>query len=573
MKVHISSVNGFDDKNELMDKQKHFADIGRNLGFYDLGIFRFDVKTDSDSELLKRLDGIISSVDFNDLVYLQLPTGNGYEYDSKLLFKLRGYTSRIVLIMHSYFLDKKEKREYMKMLPNFEFIITDKNSFARECLAFDFKNVKVVKKLDDFNIRKIFYDTIEDAMYSNNKMHEMELMKYDDEIHIGFGLYDKIGNYTPWLGVTIQSILEHTDSHVCFHILHDDTLNAYNRRNLIEMVDCFESRILFHRIDVEMFNSVKKQIQKYTIGAMFRILLPSMFKNLHKIIYLDADLLVNRDIKELWDIDVDNYCLAAVPDLNVKLGRVWAYPVREKEVDQKEYFNSGVLVMNLDKIRNKGDMEKQIIDYLQFHNYSNLPDQDALNVIYKGDVLFLDENWNYFAENVRLNKEVELKKKIYHYVGNICCLYSLTGMDLLYYKTGCRTPWGHKHFDAYLISSLNRCNNRIKQYELLVPILTGENVKKVFYGPEKLSMRYLYDLIGINEGDYRVLNENRSDGILPCYSLDKIKSEKDKIVIFVLVEADNGNALKNLNDMGLIEEKDYFIIQKLVLNEYGGYLL
>ena len=86
-------------------------------------------------------------------------------------------------------------------------------------------------------------------------------------------------------------------------------------------------------------------------------------------------------------------------------------------------------------------------------------------------------------------------------------------------------------------------------------------------------MRYLYDLIGINEGDYRVLNENRSDGILPCYSLDKIKSEKDKIVIFVLVEADNGNALKNLNDMGLIEEKDYFIIQKLVLNEYGGYLL
>lgn len=229
--------------------------------------------------------------------------------------------------------------------------------------------------------------------------------------------------------------------------------------------------------------------------------------------------------------------------------------------------------MNLDKIRSQGDMKKQIIDYLLSHDYSNLPDQDALNVIYKGKVLFLDENWNYFAENVRLNKEFELKKKIYHYVGNVCCLYSLTGMDLFYYKTGCRTPWGHKHFDAYLTSSINRCNNRIKQYELLLPILTDENVKKVFYGPEKLSMRYLYDLIGINEGDYRVLNENISDGILPCYSLNKIKSEKNRIVIFVLVEADNGNALKNLNEMGLIEGKDYFIIQKLLLNEHGGYLL
>ena len=146
-------------------------------------------------------------------------------------------------------------------------------------------------------------------------------------------------------------------------------------------------------------------------------------------------------------------------------------------------------------------------------------------------------------------------------------------MDILYYKTGCRTPWGHKHFDTYLTASLNRCNNRIKQYELLLPILTDKNVKKVFYGPEKLSMRYLYDLIGINEGDYRVLNENINEGILPCYSLNKIKSEKNRIVIFVLVEADNGNALKNLNELGLIEGKDYFIIQKLLLNENGGYLL
>ena len=52
---------------------------------------------------------------------------------------------------------------------------------------------------------------------------------------------------------------------------------------------------------------------------MFRCSLPELLPNLNRIIYLDADLFVNRDIKELWDVDICEYCLAGVADEGVDI--------------------------------------------------------------------------------------------------------------------------------------------------------------------------------------------------------------------------------------------------------------
>lgn len=55
-------------------------------------------------------------------------------------------------------------------------------------------------------------------------------------------------------------------------------------------------------------------MNRFTIGTMFRIMLPDIMPDLKKIIYLDTDLFVNTDIEELWNLNIDNYCLAAAPD-------------------------------------------------------------------------------------------------------------------------------------------------------------------------------------------------------------------------------------------------------------------
>ncbi len=112
----------------------------------------------------------------------------------------------------------------------------------------------------------------------------------------------------------MQSILEHTDSRICFHILHDETVSEENKRKLKQVAHQKGDIIQFHFIDTSIFDDVKDRLHRFTVGTMFRLMLPEILPNLNKIIYLDADLLVNRDVKGLWDIDVSNYCVAGVRD-------------------------------------------------------------------------------------------------------------------------------------------------------------------------------------------------------------------------------------------------------------------
>jgi hypothetical protein len=100
MKTHITNVYGMN-RNSLVSLQHRVADVARKLGFFELGIYRYPVETDSDAELQKRLDGICAAVEPGDKAVLQLPTGNGIEFEFKLISKLRGMgVEKIVFIVH-----------------------------------------------------------------------------------------------------------------------------------------------------------------------------------------------------------------------------------------------------------------------------------------------------------------------------------------------------------------------------------------------------------------------------------------------------------------------------------------
>lgn len=410
MKLHISNINGFNASKELLDAQAKISKVGIELGAYEMGIYTYPVDSDSDVELSKRLDGIISALGFDDIVVLQLPTSNGYKYDCLLMAKILAYHTKLIIYMHGECLDSS----YLNLLKRADSIIVNKN------VNYHFlKNRGFCSVFLDSNYghtKKCLMDAIERLCFVENTLLCMRNRGIENEIQVGFGLYDKTGDYTSWVGVTIQSILEHTNSKVCFHILHDSTLSNANKIKLIEIVEKFDDRIQFYPLSDDLFEEYNAQMGNYTVGAMFRVMLPKILGDLNRIIYLDADLLFNRDIQELWDIDINDYCLAAVPDLNVKKGYIWTYPTRGKVIEKSKYFNSGVLYMNLENIRKKGDLHAQTIEYLKEHPESDLPDQDALNVIYKDDTLLIDENWNYFAESIRHADERELKNKVYHYV-------------------------------------------------------------------------------------------------------------------------------------------------------------
>lgn len=98
MKIHITNRYG-NDIDRVAINQKRIALAGRTLGFCEMGIFVYPTETDTVSELSKRQDGIIAAVEYGDFAIIQLPTGNGIDYECLLIDKIVAYSSRRVLLL------------------------------------------------------------------------------------------------------------------------------------------------------------------------------------------------------------------------------------------------------------------------------------------------------------------------------------------------------------------------------------------------------------------------------------------------------------------------------------------
>ena len=234
MNAHITNIYGFIHDQDLRKKQNQFADAAHALGFKEMGIFNFDVSTDTENELSKRIDGIISSLQFNDLVFVQLPTGNGEHYDNVLINKIKAYNTKVCILLHQII-------EYEYVLNAADLIMPTNNEVHAYLKEHNYSNVFYKKNINyefsiisnssnilssDFYIKKYLIDAVD-------QLEESVLNEQDEDIiHIGFGLHDKDGHYSVWVGTVMQSILEHTDSRICFHILHDETVSEENKRKL-----------------------------------------------------------------------------------------------------------------------------------------------------------------------------------------------------------------------------------------------------------------------------------------------------------------------------------------------------
>ena len=303
-------------------------------------------------------------------------------------------------------------------------------------------------------------------------------------------------------------------------------------------------------------------------------MLPEILPNLNKIIYLDADIFVNTDIKELWDIDTSDVCVAGVKDYWVA-NYAWSpYPVQKELVSRDSYINAGVLVLNLNKIRSYCNMKEKTLEYLIENPESNLFDQDALNVVYKNSIKTIDSKWNTFVGVVREQNREKLNSCLFHFVGNFLILHSESKIDKEYFKVISRTPWADYEIENQIDKCVLRLIDRINQYHNMLPRLSELGVKHIFYGEENVTLRKLYELINITEEDYRVLKnpKNSNDDILFCKDLESLKDEEGPIIIFVLYESDNYTAIQNLEELGFKNGKDFFVVARLFSVFDGGFV-
>ena len=124
--------------------------------------------------------------------------------------------------------------------------------------------------------------------------------------------------------------------------------------------------------------------------------------DLKRIIYLDADLLVEGDLSELWQQDFGGATALAVYDYGGAVFRP-NLPLPGVEKSRRKtapYFNSGVLVIDLNRWR-KDRVGQAAMEYIRrFKSLVEYPDQDALNAVLFGKWRPLDLTWNAQVDNL-----------------------------------------------------------------------------------------------------------------------------------------------------------------------------
>ncbi len=124
--------------------------------------------------------------------------------------------------------------------------------------------------------------------------------------------------------------------------------------------------------------------------ALQKLFIPEYLKGVKKVLYLDADTLVQEDLTKAYQTNISNSYAAAVKD-----GLMYQYPehIAELNLRNKEfYFNSGVMLLNLEKIRQDKIIRKAVI-YFNTHN-DVFGDQDVMNVVFAGKVTPLSYRYN-----------------------------------------------------------------------------------------------------------------------------------------------------------------------------------
>lgn len=200
-------------------------------------------------------------------------------------------------------------------------------------------------------------------------------------------------NYAPYLSVMLSSLLEHVSKEVSLNIyVIDDEISAASKEKLRETVQSKSDKatIQYLTVDGQVYEDFLVS-DHITTTAYYRISLPKILKkyNYKKVLYIDADTLILDDVTELYQQDLEQKTIGAVIDP----GQTKA--LERLGIDSTDYyFNSGVMVIDIDRWNEKGITEKTI-DFLKNHGDRIIyHDQDALNAVLYEDWASLHPRWN-----------------------------------------------------------------------------------------------------------------------------------------------------------------------------------
>ena len=390
-------------------------------------------------------------------------------------------------------------------------------------------------------------------------------------IHVGFPLYDSRGTYSKYEAVAIMSLLSSTSSELMVHIIHDHSVSDDIKCKLKEICDRFKQGCVFHLVQAEEFSELAPIAKSFTIGTLFRLKLPELIEeSISKIIYLDADILVNTDIKPLWDENIHDYYVAACHDDG--LGDFNGY-MSDGLVPASKYYNAGVVVCNLQKIRQDFDLFAVSTEFLLSHSDCPYVDQDAANYFFMDNVLYLDAKYNMFTRNKR-GKNLQLEDGIYHYAGDYVCLDAPEEFDKKYIEYMSLLHWDNNTgLDGFMWGYVDNAHRKINTLQCLCHWLSNRDNEIVLWGAGSKYLSKIYDIVNLSAVSFFVDNNKKIQG--KKFHGRIIKSPeyiqgKDNIKVIVVSKDYYGEIKAQLESYGFAENIDFVDGLLLLLQSQGG---
>lgn len=218
------------------------------------------------------------------------------------------------------------------------------------------------------------------------------------EIPIFFSIDD---GYIPCLGVAIKSIQANAKDEFNYHIYVLYTqMSEENINNIKTEFDKDNFIIDFYNIEEnvkEKAETLSVRLRDYYSNTIYyRLFIQNEFPQYDKALYIDSDIVLVDDIAKLYNRELGDHLLGVVRDGVVEYGPeiLREYVKNFVCVPVEQYFNSGVLVMNLKEMR-KAKIEERFLYLIDKYNIDTVaPDQDYLNVLCQGRTLMIPESWD-----------------------------------------------------------------------------------------------------------------------------------------------------------------------------------
>ena len=377
--------------------------------------------------------------------------------------------------------------------------------------------------------------------------------------------YSFDSNYVEQFMVSVVSLLANADKDECFDIfVLDGGLTKTDKAVIESLKKSYKNFSLkYLSVNEKDFKNcplLKEKSQEFkhyhvTLPTYFRFKLPSILGKINSVLYLDCDVIIRGSLKNLFSIELKDTAAAMVEDVESDS--------EAKRLGLKNYFNAGVMLINLDYWR-KNKIEDKLFEYTKTHTDEiKWQDQDILNCVLNENIKAVDTKWNYqyfLYDEVNTNDLNEAE--ILHLSGRFkpwLLPFDHPIYDI-YYSYLYETPF-FKKVSEYKLKSIGRfIKNNIGGRETNILLnATNDDVNKVFEAIDKL-YQYANNLeqIILQKADEKIkeiYNETQKNYAY----IDSVREEVKKDIEFNITQETD----KKSEELYAAIEKSYLYVDKV----------